>query len=187
MFILRHHLEPKRLQRASASRLFPGAIAVVVCALAGGCGAMTSRFSDAARDAAMQPFRDMGFVKPIVPPTLERIIDPTAPPIGPGCAWLAYEVASLDAVLGPEESVRDDSQQPLVSMEAVTAAAESAVRGAGAGVMPGRGLVRRVSGAEAAEDRRNQATERGRLRRAYLLGIQRSRNCAQAATMRTPP
>jgi hypothetical protein len=151
------------------------------CLMFAGCGATPGRFGDAAREAAMQPFRDMGFVRPVVPPTLERIIDPMAPPMGPGCAWLAYEVASLDVVLGPEASLQPEDAPDLISIQSVTAAAEDAVRGAGAGVLPGRGLVRRVSGAEAAEDRRNQATDRGRMRRAYLVGIQRSRNCAPPA------
>jgi hypothetical protein len=167
----------KRKQSSLARLMTSPACLVLVCGLLAGCASDRARFGNAARDAMMQPLKDVGLIRPVTPPSLERIIDPYAPPLGPGCNWLGYEIASLDAVLGPDESVRSDGTRPWISMEQVSSAAETAVRGAGTGVMPGRGLVRRVTGAEAADERRNQATDRGKLRRAYLVGISRARDC----------
>lgn len=174
-----HGLSAIKRNQGSLQRLNPhSACFILLCGLLAGCASDRERFGNAARDAMMQPLKDVGLIRPVTPPSLERIIDPYAPPLGPGCNWLGYEIASLDAVLGPDESVRYDGSRPWISMEQVSSAAETAVRGAGSGMMPGRGIVRRLTGAEAAEDRRNQATDRGKLRRAYLVGISRTQNCA---------
>ncbi len=150
--------------------------------LAGGCASMGSggdRAASAAQGAMTQPLRDFGLIRPTIPPELSRIVDPYAPPMGPGCAWLNYELAGLEAVLGSDASRSDERRRS--GTEVVGDAADSAVRGAVSDLIPARGLVRQLSGAEAADREMARAQERGRMRRAYLMGLSHAEDCS------TPP
>jgi hypothetical protein len=149
------------------------------CATTGDGGGGLGRAGSVAQDAMTQPLRDFGLVRPVIAPELARIVDPYAPPMGPGCAWLLYELGGIETVLGTETSREGDRRR--TSGEQMGAAAEGAVRGAVSDLIPARGLVRQLSGAEAADRALRAAQERGRVRRAFLMGL------AHADACRRPP
>lgn len=154
--------------------------------LASGCASMGNggdRAASAAQGAMTQPLRDFGLIRPTIPPELSRIVDPYAPPMGPGCAWLNYELAGLESVLGNDGTRSADRRRS--GTEVVSDAADSAVRGAVSDLIPARGLVRQLSGAEAADREMARAQERGRVRRAYLMGLSHANACG-APTAVTP-
>lgn len=151
--------------------------------LASGCASMGSggdRAASAAQGAMTQPLRDFGLIRPTIPPELARIVDPYAPPMGPGCEWLNYELAGLAAVLGDDGS--RSAERRRSGTEVVSDAADSAVRGAVSDLIPARGLVRQLSGAEAADRELARAMERGRVRRAYLMGLSHAEDCGAPPT-----
>ncbi len=143
-----------------------------------------SRVNSAAKEIVTQPFKDLGFMKKEVPPTLAQITDPYATPEGMDCAWISYQLSQLDIVL-PHEAVRasnfDDRSQSERNNEAMAKATNSAmneaVRGAATSIVPVRGIVRKLSGAEKADSEYNQAIERGKIRRGYLRGLSAAKNC----------
>lgn len=146
--------------------------------LTSGCASMGNggdRAASAAQGAMTQPLRDFGLIRPTIPPELSRIVDPYAPPMGPGCAWLNYELAGLESVLGNDGT--RSAERRRSGTEVVSDAADSAVRGAVSDLIPARGLVRQLSGAEAADREMARAQERGRVRRAYLMGLSHANEC----------
>jgi hypothetical protein len=60
-------------------------------------------------------------------------------------------------------------------------AAVGAVRGATRSVIPFRGLVRQMTGAEQHDKVVNAAIQAGKVRRAYLKGVGMNKNCAPPA------
>lgn len=155
-----------------------GGVIALAGLMASGCASMGDggdRAASAAQGAVTQPLRDFGLIRPTIPPELSRIVDPYAPPMGPGCSWLNYELAGLETVLGSEASRSPDRRRS--GTEVVGDAADSAVRGAVSDLIPARGLVRQLSGAEAADRELARAQERGRVRRAYLMGLSHANAC----------
>jgi hypothetical protein len=154
------------------------------CATTGGGGGGMGRAGSVAQDAMTQPLRDFGLVRPVIAPELARIVDPYAPSMGPGCSWLMYELSGLERVLGTEAARAGDQRR--TSGEQIGAAAEGAVRGAVSDLIPARGLVRQLSGAEAADRALRAAQERGRVRRAFLMGLAHAEGCRRPPDG-TPP
>jgi hypothetical protein len=180
------------LARAPCGRL---CAAVFAIALASGCATrsqtdapqstatqenMPDQMQGAAATAASQPLRDIGLMTRKIPYALTRIADPYAEPSGPGCAWLTYELTQLSAALGPEVAV-----MPVASRESrrekgsrmAMRTARDAIMDAGSNLLPGRGIIRRLSGANNAEELFEAAKERGMVRRGYLKGLSEARNC----------
>jgi hypothetical protein len=134
----------------------------------------------AAGEAASQPLRDIGLMKKKIPYALSRIADPYAEPSGPGCAWITYELTQLSAALGPEVSVMPVADQSTTSEKGsrmAMEAARDAIRSSSTGLLPGRSIIRRLSGATNADEMYNAAKERGMVRRGYLKGLSDARSC----------
>lgn len=116
-------------------------------------------------DAATQPLRDVGLTRVKVKAPLQKA---RANPYGmkdlESCDAIAAEIASLDAVLGPDV----DSTGPLKSHMIRGLAADAL---SGAVKIPFRGVVRRLSGAERRDREVQQASTAGLARRAYLKGV----------------
>ncbi len=130
--------------------------------------------------AASQPFKDFGFMKKNVPPILSQITDPYAMPEGADCAWIKYQVTELDNVLGPDAyrgSTFDDSSMSEKGEKAIKGAAKDAVKGAFSDLIPGRGYVRKLSGAEKADKAYSNAVNLGNIRRGFLKGVSHTKNC----------
>lgn len=134
----------------------------------------------AAGDAARQPLRDIGLMKRRIPYALTRIADPYAEPSGPGCPWISYELTQLSAALGTEVSVMPVADRSTTSQRGSRMAIEAArdvIKGSGSQLLPGRSVIRRLSGASNADELYDAAKQRGMVRRGYLKGLSDAKNC----------
>ncbi len=138
--------------------------------------------------AVTAPLGDLNLVRAEIPAVLVAARkSPYGAPAEPGCAALAAEVQALDAVLGADLDTPPTAANPgLIERGGAAAgdAAVGAVRGAAEGVVPFRGWVRRLSGAEASAREAAAAIAAGSVRRAYLKGLGRAQDCAPPAAPR---
>ncbi len=147
---------------------------------------------DTMGQAMTAPLEDLNLTKDKIPLVLELAM--AAPYEGPQdqtCEGLAAEIAPLTLALGPDLDVPPSkTNRGLLERSSTFAgdAAVGAVRGAAEGLIPLRGLVRKVSGAEAHAKKVRAAIAAGAVRRAYLKGLGEAKGCpAPAAPQRTPP
>ena len=127
-----------------------------------------------------QPLHDLGFKKNKIPSALAQITDPYATPEGFDCNAIKYQLTQLDEALGPEnirESNFDDRTLGEKSGELASDAASEAVKSAATGWIPARGLVRKLTGAEKADSSMKKAVELGKIRRGYLRGLSKAKEC----------
>lgn len=140
-----------------------------------------SEMQAAAGDAVSQPLRDFGLMKKKIPYALSRIADPYAQPSGPGCAWISHELSQLSAALGADVAVKPAPDQPTTSETGSNIAVDAAgdfIRNASSGLIPGRSIIRQISGASRSDRLYAAALERGMIRRAYLTGLSQARGCS---------
>jgi hypothetical protein len=100
------------------------------------------------------------------------------------CATIGAEIARLDEALGPdtdEPPAADGSYLSERAADAASAAALDAIRDTTTDFIPGRGWIRRLSGAEQHSRHVQSAIQAGRMRRAFLKGVGMQRNCAPPA------
>ena len=125
-------------------------------------------------NALMQPLRDINLKKDKIPPRLLQIQDdPYNIQDMSGCRAIVTEIVSLRPMLGP-----DVNEVQLQSDEELRE--ESASRIAGGligGLIPFRGVVRELTGANAAERDYLTALTAGFARRSFLKGIAVSQGC----------
>jgi len=96
------------------------------------------------------------------------------------CTALAVEVRALDEVLGPDLDAPASASNPGLIERGSTAvgnAAVGAVRGAAEVVVPYRGWVRKLTGAERYSKEVAAAIAAGTVRRAFLKGVVVTRGC----------
>jgi hypothetical protein len=132
---------------------------------------------DAGKTAAT-PLADVNVVRAEIPPVLQAAQKaPYAEPADRSCAALTTEVHELDAALGADLDTPSTERNPSLiergGNEVLKSAAES--------VIPFRGWVRKLSGAERYAREVAAAITAGTVRRAYLKGL------AQAASCSAPP
>lgn len=137
-------------------------------------------------DAVTAPLEDLNLKRTRIPQVL---LDAMSRPYDLAgmdkCDAISAEVRKLDAILGPDldeppppeedESMRDKGGRMA------NKAAVGAVRGATRSIIPFRGLVRQMTGAEKHQKLVDEAIEAGKVRRAYLKGIGMNKNCAPPA------
>jgi hypothetical protein len=148
--------------------------------------------SDANKDgltgAAQAPLRDMNLVRTKIPPVLlEAMADPYARPPGKkiSCETLIMLVAPLDLALGEDVDRRpaEDGEDLMDrSRRMAGSAAFGAMASAAQDLIPMRGWVRKLSGAEKHDRLVQHAVASGAIRRAYLKGLGESRGCNPPAT-----
>ena len=134
--------------------------------------------SDANKDgiagAAQAPLRDMNLVRTKIPPVLlEAMADPYARPPGKkiSCETLIMMVAPLDLALGEDVDKRppeDDEDLLDRSKRMAASSALGAMASAAQDLIPMRGWVRKLSGAEKHDKLVQHAVASGAIRRAYL-------------------
>ncbi len=137
------------------------------------------------RDAVTAPLDDLNLKHVDIPGVLQRAVaSPYAMDGMTRCEPIAAEVGRLDAALGPDldEPPAPDTRtrgQKLrqTAGDAVVDAVEDETRS----VLPFRGWVRKLSGAERRDKRVAAAINAGKLRRAYLKGAGMQKNCAPPA------
>lgn len=141
-------------------------------------------------DAATAPLSDLNLVRAEIPPPLVQALkSPYRAPAEPGCAAIATEVAQLEAVLGADLDVPPSASRPSLIERgggAVGDAAVGALRSTAEGVIPFRGWVRKLTGAERYSREVAAAIAAGSVRRSYLKGVGQARGCASPAAPAAP-
>jgi hypothetical protein len=131
--------------------------------------------------AATTPFSDLNLVRADIPPVLAAAQKaPYAVPVDRSCPTLANDVRSLDAALGADlDTPATESNPSLIDRgsNAVSDAAGNALKGAAESVIPFRGWVRKLSGAERYSREVAAAIAAGTIRRAYLKGLGQAAGC----------
>lgn len=139
-------------------------------------GQQTPPNSSPVERAVTQPLRDTRIRDERIPEVLQLAESAPYSMRGTGnCAALRREIAGLDAVLGVDADA--DAETPGRGAE-VAAAATSAAIGA---LIPGLGLIRVLTGADAQQRRVQAAVQAGTVRRSFLKGLGAARGCAPPA------
>lgn len=111
-----------------------------------------------------QPFRDLSLIREVAPDVLVQAAAQPYDLTGlTNCPGLAAELARLDDALGPD--LKPGAPSTAVSVQGLAADLVSGAVG-----LPFRGIVRRVSGAQAREDALRAAVLAGMVRRGFLKG-----------------
>ena len=153
-------------------RSLPLFLALALCACA---ASETPQGNQPLADAATAPLSDLNLVRAEIPPVLQAARRaPYAVPSDGSCPAIGRDVEALDAVLGPDLDTPPTADNPgLIERGADAAgnAAVGAVRGAAEGVVPFRGWVRKLTGAERYSRNVTAAIAAGTVRRAFLKGL----------------
>jgi hypothetical protein len=138
--------------------------------------------------AAVTPLSDLNLVRGQIPPVLVAAQKaPYAVPADASCAALALDIQALDAVLGADLDTPATPANPSLIERGTGAAGDAvvgAVRNTTEGVIPFRGWVRKLTGAERYAREVAAAIAAGTVRRAYLKGLGQSRGCQAPAAPR---
>lgn len=148
-------------------------------------GCASSKSGNGVADAATAPLSDLNLVRAEIPPALaEALKGPYKAPTGSGCEAIAAEVGQLEAVLGADLDVPPSAARPSLIERGGHAAGEAAVgalRSTTESVIPFRGWVRKLTGAERYSREVAAAIAAGSVRRSYLKGVGQARGCAAPA------
>jgi len=140
---------------------------------------------DTFRDAATAPLEDLNLKQKGVPEALARArADPYDIEGLDRCEAIAEEIGRLDGALGrdlDEAPPPDHRTQGQKLGGAVKEVGVAGVRSETQGVLPFRGWIRKLTGAEAAQRKREAAIKAGQIRRGYLKGVGMRMNCAPPA------
>jgi hypothetical protein len=130
--------------------------------------------ADSASRVATQPLRDLNISGGGISPELEAIMkEPYSLKGLRGCADYQREIARITKLIGPDVDSPEARAASVSSTEFVLGAAESAATS----LIPGRSIIRQLSGATAAEKRARAAAIAASLRRAFLKGRMSGLNC----------
>jgi hypothetical protein len=134
-----------------------------------------------AKDAAATPLSDLNVVRAEIPPVLAAAQKaPYALPADRGCAALGAEIQALDAALGADLDTTERGHNPSLIERGVG----DALKNTAEGVIPFRGWVRKLTGAERYSREVAAAIAAGTIRRAYLKGLGSAAGCAAPAAPR---
>lgn len=131
---------------------------------------------ESVQGAVASPLRDVNVLRTKIPQVLlDAMADPYALPNPANCARITGMILPLNGALGADldEPVQDEDDL----MVRGRGAALGAVAGAASDLIPFRGWVRRLSGAQRHDSLVTAAINAGAVRRAYLKGLGESRNC----------
>ena len=128
------------------------------------------------------PLRDVNVVRTKIPPILlEATADPYARPPAPAkCKELNELLGPLDEALGPDLDAPAADEDDLMQSGRTTAMGAAATLATD--VIPFRGWVRKLSGAERHDQLVQSAIIAGAVRRAYLKGLGEAEGCNPPAT-----
>ncbi len=137
-------------------------------------------------DAFTAPLEDLNLKRQQIPDILENAITKPYDLTGlDHCEAIAAEVSKLDTLLGkdfdeppPPPDMRTNTEK---GKEFANDSAVGAVRNATRSIIPFRGLVRQMTGAEKHAKEMDTAIQAGKVRRAYLKGVGMNKNCAPPA------
>ena len=143
--------------------------------------ACTTQKQSGVVDAAATPLSDLNVVHAEIPAVLvEAQKEPYSVPPDQTCTTLEASVRALDEVLGPDLDAPASASNPGLVERGTSAAGTTtvgALRHTAEGVVPFRGWVRKLSGAERYSKQVAAAIAAGTVRRAFLKGLVVSREC----------
>jgi hypothetical protein len=143
------------------------------------------------KEAVTAPLTDFNLMRKKVPAVLlEASEDPYKLPGDAECPALEDEIRRLDLALGPDADMPRGADKPTMRRRASHAASDAAldaVRDLTTGWIPFRGTVRRLTGASYHEDKADDASQAGVIRRAYLKGLGLQKGCAYPASPMPAP
>jgi len=161
------------------------ALAVAGCASTDSTGPHRQDAGSAMQDAATTPLADLNLVQQKIPSVLQGALKaPYSLPPHKTCPDLMTEVRALDAALGADLDTPPTVSNPgLVERgsNAVGDAANDALHGAAESVIPFRGWIRKLDGAERHTRQVAAAISAGAVRRAYLKGVGQEMGCLPPA------
>ena len=135
--------------------------------------------------AVEAPLADLNLVQEKIPPVLQAALQaPYALPSQRACPDLANEVRGLDAALGADLDTPPSASNPGLlerGTNMVGDAANDALRGAAESVIPFRGWIRKLDGAERHSKQVAAAIAAGSVRRAFLKGVGQALGCEAPA------
>jgi hypothetical protein len=147
---------------------------VVVAAALTACA---SSNQDKVASAATTPLSDLNVVRADIPPVLQAAVAaPYAQPADASCTGLAASVRALDEVLGPDLDAPATGNNPGL-LDRGEDAATGALQRTAEGVIPFRGWVRKLSGAERYARHVSAAITAGGVRRGFLRGLAAAKGC----------
>jgi hypothetical protein len=121
-------------------------------------------------EAAKTPLRDLNVMPKKIPEVLrDAVSDAYCPPRQMNCRAIGLEVQGLEEVLG--EDFDAPPPPPPTKEEKRTGAANVVLKGAAGSIVPFRGWVRQLTGAERHAQEVQTAIAAGRVRRAYMKGL----------------
>ncbi|MEJ8834945.1 hypothetical protein [Ramlibacter sp. AN1133] len=136
-------------------------------------------------DAVVAPLADLNLVRDPIPPILAAAQQaPYGTPADGSCSALGAEIAALDAALGADLDTARDTEAATLAERGADAAGDamiSAVRSTTEGVIPFRGWVRKLTGAERYAKEVAASIAAGTVRRAYLKGLGQAAGCVAPA------
>lgn len=161
-------------------------LTLVACAVFSGCATTDNKSpASAVSDAVTSPLNDLNLVHGTIPSILKDAQkQPYALPVDRSCDALAADIRALDEVLGADLDTPAAAGKPSLierGSSAASNAAAGALKGAAEGVVPFRGWIRKLSGAERYSRDAAAAIAAGTIRRAYFKGIRAGGNCSPAA------
>ena len=131
--------------------------------------------------AVSSPLRDVNVLRTKIPDVLLRAMaDPYSRPPKATCASLIALLLPLNGALGADLDENPIDENDL--MERGRASALGFVAGAASDVIPFRGWIRQLSGAERHDKLVTAAITAGAVRRGYLKGLGESHGCNPPAT-----
>lgn len=148
--------------------------------------------------AVQMPFEDLNLKRQEIPKKLQQIVDnPYALPPQMLCEGIRKEIDELDTLLGPDVCTPQNPTGMVTSRKG-----EYVEQGAGmareravgmvsskTNIIPFRGVVRKITGAEKHAKEVERAYQAGKLRRAFLKGLAASLgpNCLNPPMTPPPP
>ncbi|WP_231512293.1 hypothetical protein [Paucibacter sp. KBW04] len=169
-------------------RLSPSVLLLSTCSLVLIAGCATPEAGGAkpgtearVTDAVTAPLQDLNLVKTKIPEILQHAHEaPYRLPGDGACAALNTELAALEQALGPDiDSPARKEQLDLLAKGGAAAgdAAFGALRSASENLLPFRGWVRKLTGAERHSGEVTAALVAGQSRRAFLRGVHQGKAC----------
>ena len=131
-------------------------------------------------DVAKTPLEDLNLTKDPIPPVLLRALDePYRDPGFHHCADIRSEIGDLDAVLGEDMDTAPHTGEHGTNVGRM---AQSLL----GSLIPYRGVIRSISGANSHERDFKEAIAAGMMRRAYLKGMGQALDCPYPARPAPP-
>ena len=132
------------------------------------------KIGNAAESVVEKPLKDLNLMKDKIPPEIQAILDKPYSLKGlKTCSQYSTAIGKLTHVLGPDV----DSGVAEKKGENPGEFALSVGQSVAGSLIPGTGIIRKISGADAAQKKAAAAVLAGQLRRAYLKGTARAKSC----------